>query len=66
LLTGAVRMLAVLVMEKEETPWTVKEAWVQRAMLGLGMIALFVLGVFPQTVRPLLNKLPLMFQHLGR
>lgn len=66
LLTGAVRMLAVLVMEKEETPWALKETWIQRVMLGTGMIGLFILGVFPQTVRPLLDKLPLMFQHLGR
>ena len=66
LLTGAVRMLAVLVMEKEETPWALKETWAQRAMLGLGMIVLFVLGIFPQALRPLLDKLPLMFQHLGR
>lgn len=66
LLTGAVRMLAVLVTGKQETPWALNETRIQRAMLGLGMIVLFVLGLFPQAVRPFLEKLPLMFQRLGR
>ena len=66
LLTGAARMLAVLVMSKEETAWAFRESRVQRALLGVGMIGLFVLGIFPQAARPILEKLPLMFQHLGR
>lgn len=66
LLTGAVRMLAVLVMNKEETVWISKETWTQRGMLGVGLIGLFILGLFPQVLRPILEKLPLMFQHLGR
>ena len=65
LLTGAARMLAALVMNKEETTWTSKETWTQRGMLGIGLIGLFVLGLFPQALRPILEKLPLMFQHLG-
>ncbi len=65
LLIGAVRILAVLVMNKEETPWTSKETWTQRGMLGVGLLGLFVLGLFPQALRPILEKLPLMFQHLG-
>jgi NADH-quinone oxidoreductase subunit N len=66
LLVSAVRMLAVLVREKEETPWVFKEDLVQRGMLGLGVIGLFVLGLFPQAVGPIIDKLPLMFTHLGR
>lgn len=66
LLIGAVRMLAALVMNKEETAWISKETWIQRGMLGIGLIGLFVLGLFPQVLRPILEKLPLMFQHLGR
>ena len=65
LLIGAVRMLAMLVMNKEETAWTTKETWTQRGMLGIGLIGLFILGLFPQALRPILEKLPLMFQHLG-
>ncbi len=66
LLIGAMRMMAVLVMGREETTWAFHESWVQRGLLGAGMIGLFVLGIFPQAARPLLEKLPLMFQHLGR
>lgn len=65
LLIGAVRMLAILVTQKEETPWTIKEDWVQRGMLGVGMIGLFILGLFPQAVGFVVEKLPLMFEHLG-
>ncbi len=35
-------------------------------MLGLGMIGLFILGLFPQIVQVFLAQLPLMFEHLGR
>lgn len=65
LLIGAVRMMAVLVMQKEETGWASKENWIQRGMLGIGIIGLFLLGIFPQIMHPLLENLPLMFQHLG-
>lgn len=66
LLIGAARMLAVLVMNKEETAWVSRETWVQRGMLGVGLIGLFILGLFPQALRPILEELPLMFQRLGR
>jgi NADH-quinone oxidoreductase subunit N len=65
LLVGAVRMLAVLVMEKEETPWLLEENLVQRGMLGLGILGLFFLGLFPQAVGSIIEKLPLMFTHLN-
>ncbi|HUH98784.1 MAG TPA: proton-conducting transporter membrane subunit [Anaerolineales bacterium] len=65
LAAGAVRMLAVLVMAREETPWASRESWAQRGMLGIGMIGLLVLGLFPQAANPILDRLPLMFQHLG-
>jgi NADH:ubiquinone oxidoreductase subunit 2 (subunit N) len=66
LLIGAVRMLAVLVMEKEETPWGLQESLTQRGMLGVGIIGLFILGLFPQAVGAIIEKLPLMFTHLNR
>ncbi len=66
LLVGAVRMAAVLVMQREETGWTLKEDWIQRGMLGVDILGLFLLGIVPQAARPLLENLPLMFQHLGR
>jgi formate hydrogenlyase subunit 3/multisubunit Na+/H+ antiporter MnhD subunit len=65
LLLGAVRMLAVLVMQKEETGWSLNENLVQRGMLGVGILGLFILGIFPQAVGHIVEKLPLMFQHLN-
>ena len=65
LAAGAVRMLAVIVMADEKTVWASKESWAQRGMLGIGMIGLFILGLFPQAANSILDKLPLMFQHLG-
>jgi hypothetical protein len=35
-------------------------------MLGIGVIGLFILGVFPQAMQPFLSGLPRMFEHLGQ
>lgn len=66
LLVSAVRSLAVVAMADEYTSWKPRENLPQMIMLGLGMIGLFILGLFPQTVQVFLAKLPLMFEHLGR
>lgn len=66
LFTASFRMLAVLSMADEYTGWEVGENWLQGIMLGLGMIGLFILGLFPQTVQFFLSSLPSMFEHLGR
>jgi len=66
LLTSAFRSLAVISMADEFTGWTPRESFTQMIMLGLGMLGLFLLGVFPQTVQLFLSNLPLMFEHLGR
>ncbi len=66
LLTSAVRSLAVLGMAEEFTSWEPREDSTQRIMLTVGMIGLFILGLFPQTAQFFLSELPLMFEHLGR
>jgi formate hydrogenlyase subunit 3/multisubunit Na+/H+ antiporter MnhD subunit len=66
LLTGAIRTLAVLVIAPLGTGWELKERWGSGIMIGLGVIALFSLGIFPQTFRFLLVNLPAMFEHLGK
>ena len=66
LLTGSVRTLAVLVMAPQETDWELRESWGSGIMIGLGVIALFILGIFPQIFRPILASLPSMFEHLGK
>ena len=65
LLTGSFRSLAVLSMADEYTSWELHEDWLQGIMLGLGMIGLLILGIFPQFVQYFLSDLPTMFDHLG-
>jgi formate hydrogenlyase subunit 3/multisubunit Na+/H+ antiporter MnhD subunit len=66
LLIAAFRTMAVLSMADEYTDWEVNEDWLQMIMLGLGMIGLFILGLFPQAIQYFLSDLPNMFEHLGR
>ena len=66
LLTSAFRSLAVISMADESTSWEPRESLSQRLMLGLGVLGLFIMGVFPQTIQYFLSNVPLMFEHLGR
>jgi NADH:ubiquinone oxidoreductase subunit 4 (subunit M) len=66
LLTSSFRTMATLSMAEEYTSWELREDWLQGIMLGLGMIGLFILGLFPQFVQYFLSNLPAMFEHLGR
>ncbi|HZM24419.1 MAG TPA: proton-conducting transporter membrane subunit [Anaerolineales bacterium] len=66
LLTSAFRSLAVISMAEEYATWERRESLTQMTMLALGLIGLFVLGLFPQTVQYFLSELPAMFEHLGR
>ncbi len=65
LLTSCFRSLAVLGMADEYTSWELREDWLQGIMLGLGVIALFILGLFPQSIQYFLAGLPAMFERLG-
>ena len=65
LLTSAFRSLAVIGMAEEFTTWEQRESLSQTIMLGLGMIGLFVMGLFPQIVQYFLAELPAMFENLG-
>jgi len=66
LLVSSFRTMAVLSMADEYTGWELREGWLPGIMLGLGMIGLFILGLFPQIVQSMLSNLPAMFEHLGR
>jgi hypothetical protein len=35
-------------------------------MLGLGVIGLFILGMFPQALQIFTSTLPTLFEHLGQ
>lgn len=66
LLTSSFRTMAVLSMAEEYASWEIGEDWLQGIMLGLGMIGLLILGLFPQFIQYFLSDLPAMFEHLGR
>ncbi|MFZ5820100.1 MAG: proton-conducting transporter membrane subunit [Chloroflexota bacterium] len=66
LLTGATRTLAVLVIAPQGSGWELRERWGAGILIGVGVLGLFVLGVFPQVTRLFLAALPAMFEHLGR
>jgi formate hydrogenlyase subunit 3/multisubunit Na+/H+ antiporter MnhD subunit len=48
LLTGATRTLAVLVMAPQGSDWELQERWGPGIMIGIGVLGLFLLGIFPQ------------------
>ncbi len=66
LLVAAMRTMAVFVMAEEDKAWGWNETWVQTAMLGIGVIGLFILGMFPQVMQPFIASLPSLFEHLSQ
>lgn len=66
LAVAAVRTLAALTSAPEGAAWTSRENWPQRIYIGLGLLGLLGLGMFPQWTAPLLERLPSIFEHLGR
>jgi len=66
LLIAVIRTLAVFVMADEKKAWEWNESWMQTTMLGLGVIGLFILGMFPQILQPFIVNLPTLFEHLGQ
>ena len=64
LMIGAVRQLAELLAARADD-WPIPvETMIQRGMLGLAMLALVVLGLYPRAASFLVTRLPLMFEHL--
>jgi multicomponent Na+:H+ antiporter subunit D len=63
---GALRSLTALVAAPEDMPWKSEESWDQRILISLGLLALFVFGLFPQWTQPFLASLSAMFEHLGK
>ena len=47
LLAGGLRSLAVLVMGKKNEPWKINENGALIVLLGLGLVALFLAGLYP-------------------
>ncbi len=66
LLIGAIRALTTLATAPSNAPWEWRETGGQRVLLGMGILFLFITGLFPQILHPLLRNLPALFEHLGR
>jgi NADH-quinone oxidoreductase subunit N len=66
LVISALRTIFSLVVVQGETPWVSSENAFQRVMISLGILALFLVGLFPHWALLLWTKLPAMFTHLGQ
>lgn len=66
LLTGGIRVLAVLVAPFNNEGFNSGENWSQRIFLSIGILLLILMGIFPQWISPLISRLPSMFTHLVR
>ena len=65
LMTGAFRTL-LFATSSEETGWEISEARTPSILIGLAILALIGLGLFPQVSQFLLDKLPVLFENLGQ
>jgi formate hydrogenlyase subunit 3/multisubunit Na+/H+ antiporter MnhD subunit len=66
LMLATIRTMITLVQAPPETPWVSNETWIQRILIGAGVVFLFLIGVLPQLTNPLTQNLPFIFEHLGR
>lgn len=66
LMVGAFRTMAVVSLWEAEAAWGSRETRTQVVLIGLGILGLFALGVFPQASQFLLKNLPALFENLGR
>jgi hypothetical protein len=66
LIASAVRVMASLTSAPARTNWETHETQTQRILVMVGLLGLFLLGLFPQWVLPLWTKLPAIFEHLGQ
>jgi len=66
LMLSATRQFAAVLQWRGASPARSKESLLQRAMLGIGVMILFVLGLFPESISFITRSFPLMFEHLGR
>jgi formate hydrogenlyase subunit 3/multisubunit Na+/H+ antiporter MnhD subunit len=64
LFTSGIRMLAVLTMGEQATPWSFHENKGAMIFLGAGILLLFLVGLVPQWFFPPLSSVSQVFSHL--
>jgi len=65
LLIASLRTLVVFVGDSDEMKWVSKESWAQRILLMVGVIGLFLIGIFPQIILPQLASMARVFINLN-
>ena len=65
LIASAVRTLSILVAGEDEHPWQVTESWQFMVLLGIGLAAMILIGLFPQWFLPPLVSGLNAFTHLS-
>ena len=65
LLIASLRTLVVFVGESDDRQWASQESWSQRILLLVGVIGLFVIGIFPQIILPQLASMASVFVNLS-
>jgi hypothetical protein len=55
-----------MVIAPQGTGWEIHERWGAGVLIGIGVVGLFLLGIFPQIFQPIMANLPGMFEHLGK
>jgi formate hydrogenlyase subunit 3/multisubunit Na+/H+ antiporter MnhD subunit len=66
LTVSAMRVLIALASTPENSPWGIRETWLQRVFISLGCLALFLMGILPSWLASFWDKLPALFEHIGR
>lgn len=66
LMIAALRQLALIVGTQPDAGDIPRETLLERAMLGAGMLAVLVLGLIPGLTGFVVDRLPLIFEHLSR
>ena len=64
LFTSGIRMMAVLSMGKDDAAWNIREGKGTLLFLSVGLVMLFLIGLFPQWFFPSLTSVSQVFPHL--
>jgi len=65
LLIATLRTLIVFVGDSDDPQWVSKENWSQRILLMIGVVGLFLIGIFPQIILPQLARMASVFVNLS-
>jgi len=66
LFINAILTIFRLVTIQTDSPWGTRESVLQRIFLSMGVVALLLLGLFPQWTLIFWTKLPAIFTNFGQ